>query len=86
MARRLTHVKESIPLLPEFCNIRGGLHGYDSKTACRTKKNLTAFVRELSSGIAFEAEPEVADWAEVVEEVEQFLVFWKKYYCGIDPE
>ena len=31
-----------------------------------------------------EVEPD--NWEDVLSEVEEFLVFWKVYYCGLTPE
>lgn len=73
-------------LRPCFDNLRGAINGYSAKDPSPVWRNREAFIHELTGLMALDEEVEPESWDEVLDEVEQFLLFWKVYYCGLDPE
>lgn len=73
-------------LEPCFNNVRGAMNGYSPTDSGPSKQNRKAFVDELLGCGALDEEIEPDSWEDVLSEVEEFLVFWKVYYCGLTPE
>lgn len=73
-------------LEPWFNNVRGAMHGYSPTDSSPSRQNRKAFVDELLNCGALDEEIEPENWGDVLSEVEEFLVFWKVYYCGLTPE
>ena len=46
----------------------------------------TLDIDELLGLVPLEEDFEPDSWNDVLSEVEEFLVFWKVYYCGLTPE
>jgi len=73
-------------LQPCFDSIRGGMNGYSATDPSPSWQNRKAFIDEFLGLVPLEEEFEPESWDEVLGEVEEFLVFWKVYYCGLSPE
>ncbi len=73
-------------LQPCFDNVRGAMAGYSPADISPSWKNREAFLQELSSCMSLDEEVEPGSWEEVLSDVEQFLQFWKLYYCSISSD
>ena len=77
---------EPAELQPCFDNFRGTLNGYSATDSSPSWENRKAFIDELLGLVPLEEDFEPDSWNDVLSEVEEFLVFWKVYYCGLTPE
>lgn len=86
-AERSDQVSDSsqLKLTPNFNNVLGNLHGFVPEEGGKPKKqNIEAF-RDYIFGNVFDNGYGAADsWDEIFSEVERSMVFWRKYFCGLD--
>lgn len=71
---------------PRFDNIRGAFAQYLSDNPKPSLHNRLAFIDEMAALPVFDEGMKVESWDAVISEVEDFLMFWKVYYCEMSGE